>query len=297
MSIDEYALKQVPSRKDFSFAEYTTYQLGGKAKIAYFPQNFEQACAVYDAVSKKEERILFLGKGSNLLVSDKGFDGTVICTSKLNDIRKEGSILRCGSGVTVAELLKFCIANCCGGLEYLAGIPASLGGVVCMNGGTNGHYICENVISIKAYDGSLKELGNKECRFGNKHSIMRDINCLVLELNLKTEADSAENIRNKIKKQLEARRHQPKGKSCGCVFKNPAGISAGKLIDQCGLKGYRIGGALVSQEHANFILNDGGTSEDVFSLISRIKKIVFKKTGVSLEEEVIYIGEFHEFNG
>lgn len=292
-----FRLEDVYSRINFRLAESTTYGLGGTAKIAYYPKNIDEVCGIYDTLTNQDEKFFILGKGSNILVSDAGFNGAVICTCKLKGLRKKGNLIQCDSGVTVGEILNYCISNACGGLEYLAGIPASLGGLVCMNGGANGQYISKNVVTVTIYDGKIRTLTQEECHFSVKHSTMQDIKCVILSMELKTTNDLKENIRNKIKMRINERKSQPKGKSCGCVFKNPEGISAGKLIDECGLKGYRIGGALISPEHANFILNDGATAADIYNLISFIKKTVFQKTGIELEEEVIYIGDFHDFNG
>lgn len=126
---------------------------------------------------------------------------------------------------------------------------------------------------------------------------MRDINCVVLGVNLSLSAVPHESVENEIRNYLALRHNQPKGKSCGCVFKNPVGLSAGKLIEDAGLKNYRIGGAIVSEKHANFIINENATSSDVYKLIQLIKEKVYIKYGVKLEEEVVYIGDFNDFNG
>ncbi|MDE6105420.1 MAG: UDP-N-acetylmuramate dehydrogenase, partial [Clostridia bacterium] len=126
------------------------------------------------------------------------------------------------------------------------------------------------------------------------YSTMRDINCVILGAELKFTLQSATEIKEKINEYLERRRFHPKGRSCGCVFKNVNGISAGKLIDEAGLKGLSIGGATVSREHANFIINRGGKAEDVYLLIKEVKRRVFERTGIRLEDEVVYIGEFND---
>ena len=122
---------------------------------------------------------------------------------------------------------------------------------------------------------------------------MRDINALILNIGLKLAQSDSKKVQANIEHYLNLRKTQPKGKSCGCIFKNPQGFSAGKLIDDCGLKGFSIGGAKVSLNHANFIINDGATPEEVYSLISVIKSKVYNHFSILLEEEVIYIGEFN----
>ena len=202
----------------------------------------------------------------------------------------------CLAGTKVAELLKYCKDNCLGGLEYLYGIPASVGGAAFMNAGVSGHMMGDNVESVRLYDGKAIILINEKCNFGYRHSTMRDINALILSIIVKVDNLSAEEIAERINYFKERRSHLPKGKSCGCVFKNPAGNSAGALIEQAGLKGLRVGGAYVSESHASFIINDGGSSSDVKSVIEIVKARVSEQFGVLLREEVVYIGEFNDFN-
>ncbi|MDE6667354.1 MAG: UDP-N-acetylmuramate dehydrogenase [Clostridia bacterium] len=279
---------------NFDFSKHTTYGLGGIAKIAYFPSNEEEAVTVYKYLKKHGEKFVILGKGSNLLVSDKYFDGAVICTKYLQGIEIDGNCLKILSGTTVQQLLSFCVKNGITGFEYLAAIPASIGGLAVMNGGTSDKRIASNILSIKVFDGKMRELSNKNCNFGNKHSTMSDINALILAVYAGFEWEKPEKVEGNISYYLCQRKGQPRGKSCGCVFKNPEGLSAGKIIDDAGLKGMKIGGAEVSREHANFIINNGGSSSDVYSLIKAVKKSVYEKTGINLEEEVIYIGEFND---
>ncbi len=286
--------KSVLRTDKFNFSEYTTYGLGGKATVAYFPESVEQLEAVYDTLAEENKKFVVLGYGSNVLVADDGFDGYVISTKKLNGIIVKEDAIYCDCGVTVTALLKFCLKNGFGGYEYLAGIPATLGGLALMNGGVPQRHIGEDILNVDFYNGKTCKISNKNCKFGNKHSTMRDINGVITGLNLSKYAVPREASAKKIQSFLEKRKIQPHGKSCGCVFKNPEGCSAGKLIDDCGLKGFRCGGAYVSGCHANFIINDGGSAADVHRLICTVKNNVFEKTGIVLEEEVVYIGEFNE---
>ncbi len=279
---------------DFYFSKYTTYGLGGKAKEAFFPESEEEAIAVFNYLLEKGEKFIVLGNGSNILASNKPFDGAVICTKFLKGIKIVDDNLKVLCGTTVSELLSFCQYNGIGGFEYLAGIPASIGGLAFMNGGINGRHICDDIISVRLYDGKTHDFLNKECNFSNKHSTMRDINNIILSVLLKYKNAEPQKICDNISQALIKRRSQPKGKSCGCVFKNPDGYSAGKLIDEAGLKGATIGCAEVSMQHANFIINNGANSDDVYSLIQFVKDKVYEKTHILLEEEVVYIGEFND---
>ena len=161
-----------------------------------------------------------------------------------------------------------------------------------MNGGAGGLYIGDSVRNVLLYDGKINIFTNKKCNFGYKYSIMRDINGLILGVTLKIYPQTPEIVREKISFYLNNRKFHPKGASCGCVFKNVGKISAGKIIDECGLKGLRCGGAYVSPQHANFFINEGGCAADVYKLIGTVKKRVFEQTSIKLEEEVVYIGDF-----
>jgi len=288
-------LARVRKVTHFDFSKNTTYGLGGKAKAAYFPKNIKEVATVYDYLTKSGEKFLTLGNGSNVLVSDKGFDGSVIATKDFIGAYRTGeNTFFCCAGTTVSSLLKYCLSHGFGGLEYLAGIPATVGGLCYMNGGVNTKHVGDDIVSVKIYDGKIRVLDNKTCGFGNKYSTMRDINCIILGAEFRFMPKSSTEIENNIAEFLDKRHVQPKGKSCGCVFKNCGGVSAGKIIQDAGLKGFNLGGATVSSDHANFIINNGGSSSDVYKLISEVKRKVFERTGIGLEEEVVYIGEFND---
>lgn len=286
-------IEAVKSIENFSFAKNTTYACGGKAKIAYFPTSVKEATDVYNFLDSSGIKFVVIGNGSNVLAADNDFDGAVICTKQLKSINRvsENSIF-CYAGTTVSELLKYCADAGFGGLEYLAGIPATVGGLTLMNGGAGGFYIGNNIVNVMLYNGSICNFSNKKCNFGYKYSIMRDINSLILGVELRIQPLNSEKVRQNISLYLNNRKRLPKGASCGCVFKNVGNISAGKLIDDSGLKGLTCGGAYVSAEHANFLINSGGCAADVYRLINSVKKKVFERTGVMLEEEVVYIGDF-----
>lgn len=286
-------INEVKKVEGFSFAKNTTYACGGTADVAYFPQSVKQAVKIYDYLNKSGTKFVTLGNGSNVLASDKNFDGAVLSTKNLKGVSQIGDDkIFCFAGTTVSELLKFCTDYGFGGLEFLAGIPATVGGLVYMNGGAGGLYIGDNIINAMLYDGLIHIFSNKKCNFGYKYSIMRDINSLILGVELKIYSQNSDKVRNNIAKYLDYRKRLPKGASCGCVFKNHDKISAGKIIEDAGLKGLTCGGASVSRVHANFLINGGGSSADVYSLIGMVKKKVFERTGIMLEEEVVYIGDF-----
>ena len=163
-----------------------------------------------------------------------------------------------------------------------------------MNACAGGKSVSDVLLSCTIFDSKVRVLSNKFCNFGYKYSTMRDINCIITAVEFYIREENREIVSKNTEKYLNARANQPKGRSCGCVFKNPKGLSAGKLIDQCGLKGLTVGRAAVSREHANFIINYGCKASDIYKLIQMVKKTVKDKTGILLEEEVVYIGEFNE---
>lgn len=286
-------IEKVSKSCSFRFADNTTYRSGGFSRIAYFPKSIRQSVAVFDYLKSLEIQFVILGNGSNILAADSFFDGAVFGTKNLAGVYRSGeNSIFCRAGTKVSSLLKYCVDNNLGGLEYLAGIPASIGGLTYMNGGASGKFISGNVVKVKFYDGKSRNLTNKDCKFGNKYSIMRDIEGVILGAELSVYSENGLNVKNNIASVLKSRAKQPKGASCGCVFKNPDGKSAGKIIEEAGLKGLKSGGAEVSFDHANFIINSGTSSSDVYRLIKEVKRRVFEVSGIMLEEEVVYIGDF-----
>lgn len=286
-------LNGIEKDANFSFTENTTYGLGGRAEEAYYPKNSVQVKAVYDYCKIANKKLFVLGNGSNVLASDSGFNGVVLCTKHFKGIFKSGkNTVYCRAGTSVAALLRYCASHGYSGLEYLAGIPATCAALAYMNGGIGNIHVDRNITRVKLYDGKLRVFSNKNCNFGNKYSTMRDINVVILGVEFKIEEKTGDYVRENIDAYLKRRAHLPKGKSCGCVFKNPVGDSAGRIIEQAGLKGLSLGGASVSRTHANFIINDNAKAAQVYNLIAAVKDGVYKKTGILLEEEVVYIGDF-----
>lgn len=288
----KFTFRECVEPQEKPLAKLTTYGLGGMAKV-YFPSNLWEAKRVYSDILSRGIVPEILGNGSDVLASDGAFDGEIICTRRLNGIvRVAQDRLLCLCGTRVSSLLNYCKTHSLGGLEYLVNIPATIGGIACMNGGAGGKYISENVVTVTLYDGKTVKLSNYDCHYSYKHSTMRDINAIILSILLKVEPSTRKEVEERLLKFSLRRKHLPKGKSCGCVFKNPPGDYAARLIECSGLKGARVGGAYVSKEHANFIINDGATSSEVFELIGIVKKTVKQMFGAELEEEVVYLGKF-----
>lgn len=280
---------------DFTFADNTTYKVGGKANLSYFPKNICQAIGAINLCKELGYKTFIIGNGSNLIASDKGFDGAVISTKRLvGIIRLKNNRIMCLAGTPISTLLSYCKRHGLGGVEYLTKIPATVGGAVYMNAGAAGKYVGEKIEKVLVYADKKVYLNKNQCNFTYKHSTMRDINCIILAVVLKLEPKPVEEIEDKLRYYSSLRQHLPKGRSCGCVFKNGANYSAGQLIEKAGLKGICCGKAVVSPQHANFIINEGNCAGDVRQLIELVKYVVMLKFGIELEEEVVYIGDFDE---
>ena len=306
-------------KENISLKDHTTFRIGGPAR--YFLETSykdELKEAIEWAIGKKI-RFLVIGGGSNILFSDKGFDGLVIAY-KSSFAAKEDLIEARGDGIfkinTTITLSSLIIEmKNYSGLEWAAGIPGTLGGAINGNSGAAGESMADSVLSVDVLEirsGAVSEkfFSSEECLFGYRTSIFKNNpELLAVSAELKLKEDSEEAVSEKIKNNLERRKaKQPKGFSAGSVFKNHHGkiedsiissypeleknnekgiIPAGLLIELCGLKGKTIGGAKISEEHANFIINfQNASSEDVIALIDLIKKSVKEKFSVDLEEEI-----------
>lgn len=275
-------------------APYCTFGTGGKADALFFPETEEGATALLSRLEEESVPCVFLGNGSNVLVSDDGVRGAAICFRRLKGISVKGKIVTALAGDSLSDVIELALLNSLGGMEFLSGIPASVGGAVAMNAGCFNKTIAEYVSFVR-YAGGV--LGGRDCRFSYRDSIFRQEKKCVLSVCFHLENVEYEQSESKIGYFLSLRRNrQPKGRTCGSTFRND-GFFAGKVIENCGLKGYRVGGAVVSEKHANFIVaGKNATSSDIYSLIARVKKIVWERCGIRLREEVEYIGKFKDEN-
>ncbi len=271
---------------DYNLKPLNKYNTGGNAKAVIFPTSSEELKFAVNALKGKYNYAV-IGAGTNLLVSDKGFDGVIISTKKVNRIDIKGNLLTAESGAKLSEVISEMQYNCFGGLEFAVGIPATVGGAVAMNAGCYGKSVSEIIKYVVTengvYTNSECDFSYRSSRFLNKECILKV--CFILE-------PTEEDIIEERLKSYKGFRKNPKGKNCGSVFKND-GYFAGKIIDEVGLKGYSIGGAKISTEHANFIIAENGcTSLDIYNLIKHVKERVYYKKQIELIEEVVYLGEF-----
>ena len=268
--------------KEEPMDRHTTFRVGGPARRFVRPGSEEACGALLELAEVQAWPVLVVGNGSNLLVSDEGLDS----------LERTGErTIRAGAGVSLARLASFAQKEGLGGLEFAHGIPGSLGGAVFMNAGAYGGEMKQVLSSVAAWfpGGGVKEIPACGLELGYRRSIFSSREGAVLAAEIALEPREAGEIRDRMEELGRRRREkQPlEFPSAGSTFKRPEGHFAGGLIDQCGLKGFRIGGAQVSEKHAGFVINAGGaTCADVLALIGHIQKTVRERTGVELETEV-----------
>ncbi len=294
---------EVPSlelRRDEPMSRHTSFQVGGPVPVMALPKDekeVQQTLAV--AVLEFGVRPFFMGRGTDLLVSDQGADLLVLkAYSGLGRLElEEGRTIVAGSGVSLARLAGFALEHGLTGLEFAQGIPGSVGGGVYMNAGAYGGEMSQVVTRVSAVGLPLEEPVQEQCvdpQFSYRHSIFQEQDSFILRAYFTLNPGDPAEIEAKME-DLAARRRakQPlEHPSAGSTFKRPAGHFAAALIDGCGLKGLRVGGAQVSEKHAGFLINTGGaTCKDIVELMEQVRERVFRETGVVLEPEVRYLGK------
>lgn len=288
---EERLLMEEPLKK------HTTFRIGGPAEIFVSP-DLVQLSLVVKLCKQYGISYTVIGNGSNLLVGDKGIRGLVIELAKpAEEIEFIGSRMTVGAGTLLSRAANEAAERGLAGMEFAAGIPGSIGGAVVMNAGAYGGEMKDIIESVTVLDedGEEQELSVEELELSYRHSCILEKKYLVLEVTLKLERSEKEKIKERMAELREQRiAKQPlEYPSAGSTFKRPEGYFAGKLIMDAGLKGYRVGGAQVSEKHAGFVINTGdATAADVKQLIADVSEKVKEKFGVTLEPEVKMIGEF-----
>lgn len=273
---------------------HTSFRIGGKADYYCEVSSIDALKGIIHACKGCGLEWRIIGAGSNLLVSDDGVRGVVIkLTGDFDEISEDGeNCIRCGAGVSLAGVCVFARNNGLGGAEFAWGIPGSVGGAVYMNAGAYGGEMKDIVVSSRYLDseGNIHEIsGAKAHEFSYRHSFYSDKELIILDVTLELYPKNKNEIFFLMQDTMEKRKKkQPLNRpSAGSVFKRPEGFYAAALIEQCGLKGYSIGDAQVSEKHSGFIVNNGSASaEDVKSLIAHVQKVVREKTGVELQCEI-----------
>lgn len=286
-------------RADEPLARHTSYRIGGPASIYVECDSVNDLSLALEILSANEVEWTVLGKGSNVLASDAGYEGAVLVLGR--DFKKhtvDGEHIRSGAAVSLAALVQDAFGRGLSGLEFAVGVPGTLGGALAMNAGSREEWIGAIVESVTLFSPQtgLTCIRGSEVRWGYRSTDLpkRGVIC---EASLRVEPGEPERIRRVMEASLNRRKKsQPLGKpSAGSVFVNPPGDSAGRLIEAAGLKGARVGGAQVSEVHANFIVNAGGASAaDVLELVRLIRETVEDGYGVELKPEIRFLGSFDE---
>ena len=278
-----------------SLKKHTTYGIGGPADLMIFPKSKQDLIKVVEIINENKIQLTILGSGSNVLVSDNGLRGAVISLkNSLKQIEVDNNILYAECGNMLGKIVKHAVKNNLIGLENLNGVPGTLGGALIMNAGAWGGEISENLIHVEVINSKseIQKIQKKDLNFSYRQSSFnKDDILLSAKFNLK-KADKDIIKENFIEAQSGRKKSQPLNKrSAGSLFKNPKNNSAGKLLDEAGLKGFSIGDAKISEKHANFFINDGdATSKDMIMLIKKAHKEVKDKFNVNLSLEVKLMG-------
>ncbi|MEE3343740.1 MAG: UDP-N-acetylmuramate dehydrogenase [Bacilli bacterium] len=281
--------------EDVSLKKYNTYKLNSKAKYLVFPKNIAELKKLINFVKKNNIKHLVLGNGSNVIFHCDYYDGVVIRLDRFNSIKVVDTTVFVGAGYSLIKLAVGMANKGLSGLEFSSGIPGFVGASVAMNAGAYTFSLSELVQSAEVLcpDGKIRTFSKEEMEFGYRDSFFkRNKDYIILSCELKLHKGDKEEILDKIAdRKLRRIESQPLDyPSAGSVFRNPDGLYAGKMIEEVGLKGYKIGGAMVSLKHANFIINyDNATGEDIVNLINLIKKEVKNKYNINLILEQIII--------
>ena len=283
-------------RRDEPLAKHTTLRVGGPADLYVEPANESDLAAILKYCAQRGVKFVVIGRGSNLIVRDRGVRGVVICLAQpeFSKIEIDGVRLRCGAGARLKNVSVEARRKGICGMEFLEGIPGSVGGALRMNAGamTGATFDVVESVRVMDYSGNVSELLPRDMEVAYR-SCATLKTLIALGAVLCGRPDSVESIAQRMSAYSQKRwSSQPAAPSAGCMFKNPATIPAGRLIDELGLKGTRVGGARISDEHGNFLVNDGNaTAVDVLKLISQLQAKAKAERGIELHTEVEIIGE------
>lgn len=283
---------------DEPMKNHTSFRVGGNADAMIQPSTIEELKKAMEYIKEHNIPYYVMGNGSNIIVGDKGFRGTIIkIFSRMCHVEVQGEFMDIKAGALMTVIASKALENSLTGFEFASGIPGTFGGAVCMNAGAYGGEIKDILVSVNVLtkDGEVKTLNADELELSYRHSIIPKEEYIVLSGRIKLKKGVYDNIKEEMSRLSAQRREkQPLSyPSAGSTFKRPEGYFAGKLISDAGLKGYNINGAEVSEKHAGFVINKGNaTASDIVEVIKHCQETVYKKFGVKLETEVKMIGEF-----
>ena len=280
-------------RIDEPLAQYTSMKVGGPVDYYLEPADREDLVALVRFFRQHDFPSMVIGRGTNVLVSDEGFRGAAISVERiLSDVRTEGDLVRAESGARLTKLADFCIQNGFAGMEWAAGIPGTVGGGIVMNAGAHGEQMSDHIVDVEIIrDGVALTVAKAAASFGYRMSAFRGD--IVLSARFAFPRGNREELTRRRSELIKRRNEtQPLNlPNSGSMFKNPPGTHAARLIEQAGLKGKRVGGAQISEKHANFIVNLGtARASDVVTLLDLTRRTVYQNTGILLELEVKMIG-------
>lgn len=287
---------EISSEKDFDIKRLTTFKIGGRIKEVFFPQSLEE----FEQILKENEGIKVFGNLSNTLISSDGYDDKIVLTTKMNNIKIDGTRVVADAGVKGPKLSQEVYKNGLSGLEFMIGFPGSIGGEVCMNASANKQAISDTLTSVICYskDKGLVKFSKDEMEFAYRTSRCQCEDLIVLQAEFVLSKKNKDEIQSQMESNLEFRKaHQPSLSlpNCGSIFKNPQGDSAGRLLETIGAKELTVGGVKVWENHANFIVNaNSGTSLDVITLMHTMYKKVKEKYNIELEPEIRFLGGNNE---
>ena len=285
-------------RENIPLSPFISFKVGGPARYFTEPSTPEEFSEALGWARQKGLETFILGKGTNLVFSDRGYPGLVVYTGKsFHGIAWDGNRVRAQAGALLHTVVTQSVGLGFSGIQHLAGIPGTVGGGTYINAGAFGQELKEVIVSVTSstLDGRMVTRSNAECGFSYRHSNFFDLNEIILETSMELIPGDKETMQAEMRETLRKRKdkqplHLP---NAGSMFKRPPGQFAGVLIEQAGLKGFRMGGAMISEKHANFTVNAGGaTAQDIHDLTSEVIDRVKAATGTTLEREVIFIGEF-----
>ncbi len=290
-------IQELKVKHNISIKEYTSFRIGGPVDVFAVPYSIPALRELLSNIKKYNIDFFVLGKGSNIIVGDKGYRGIIIYTGELKKVTLEGNQLNAEAGITLASLANKAMTAGLTGLEFASGIPGTLGGALFMNAGAYGGEMKDVIRSatLLNYSGEQIDLSNENLELSYRHSVLQKKPLIAVRVYLELKPGSKQKIKEEMKTLNRKRKEkQPlEWPSAGSIFKRPTGYYSGPLIEDAGLKGIRIGDAQVSTKHAGFIINLGkATAADVKNLISKVQEEVYKKNGVKLEVEPRFIGEF-----
>ena len=279
----------VDTNTNCTFSQLTTLGVGGTIALTVFPTEIRQLISATRYLKRNKIPYYILGKGSNVLASDNRFDGVVISTKSLNSISVNGCFVTADCGVPTARVSQLCVSKGLGGGEFLACLPASVGGVTVCNAGCFGQCTKDVVYSVKVWhNNAVKTLTNKDCNFAHRSSIFKNSDYAILQVTFCFAPSTTTQVAHKIQwMKMQKSRTQPLGsKTAGCVLYNP-NVTLSKLIDEAGLKGYQVGQAKVSKKHAGFVINiDKSSAKDIYLLIRYIQQVLLDRYNVTSNVEL-----------